>query len=204
MFDSRRGFLHSAAAAAAGLAGAAAARANQGPALPATVKPYPPSEIQVPKMKFGKVEIGRVVCGINQFYGFAHFNSILSGLMKDWYTQERVCDVLHRCNRYGINAYQFGLVTRSQQDLEKFREQGGKMHLICTGHADPVPNFRAVQPVAMYCHGEYVDRLYQQGELDQVREWCKKVRGLGPMGGVGRNRRGAIAPLEGQAGGAHF
>jgi len=103
MSNTRRSFLHSATAIAAGVSGAATLTAQtpqqtgvQGagrqprPATP----PQPASEIQVPKMKFGDVEISRLVCGCNPFYGFAHYNDILGTIMKEYYTQERVCDVL--------------------------------------------------------------------------------------------------------------
>jgi hypothetical protein len=147
-------------------------------------------------MKFGKVEIGRLVCGVNQFYGFAHFNQILQGIMKEWYTPERVADVLHQCNRYGMNAYNYVAVPRSQEDFERFQEQGGKMHLVCQGMADPVPMIKALKPHAVYCHGELTDKLLHQGEFDDVKEWCKKVRDLGPMVGVGTHNPEVIAMVE--------
>ena len=65
--DTRRNFLHTAAIAAAGVT-AAVKLAGQ-----------TPSGIQVPKMKFGKAEIGRLIAGCNTFYGFAHFNQTLQG-----------------------------------------------------------------------------------------------------------------------------
>src|SRR6185437_11383934 len=101
MSATRRSFLSTAAAAGIAVPALAAGGSDQPPAS----KPYPPDKIQVPKMKFGKVELGRLVCGTNQFYGFAHFNPILAGVMKDYYTPDRVCDVLHQCNKYGINGF---------------------------------------------------------------------------------------------------
>ncbi len=198
MSDTRRNFLYSAAT--AGLAGPVLAGQAPGQAAsqPPASKPFPASEIQVPKMKFGKVEIGRLVCGVNTFYGFAHFNQSLSVVMKDYFTPERVCDVLHQCNRYGINAYNYVPVKRSQEDLEQFQKQGGKMHLICQGMADPVPMIKALKPLAVYCHGELTDKLYQQGSLDEVKDWCKKVRDLGTMVGVGSHKPEVISMVEEQ------
>ncbi len=70
--DSRRRFLKS----AAGLA-AAGGLAAQSPA------PAP-----LPTVKFGDAEITRLIVGSNPFYGYAHFNHILSRTMRDWYTLE--------------------------------------------------------------------------------------------------------------------
>ena len=196
MSETRRSFLISSSAVAAGVAGPAlaAGAAEQPPAS----KPYPSSEIQVPKMKFGKVELGRLVCGTNQFYGFAHFNQILSSVMKDYYTPERVCDVLHQCNRYGINGFNFVPVHRSNEDLEKFQDQGGKMHLVCQGMDDACDMIKQIKPLAVYYHGEKTDRALQEGRFEDVKEWCKKVRDTGVMVGVGTHKPEVIAMIEEQ------
>ncbi|HEY3834989.1 MAG TPA: hypothetical protein VGL72_00385 [Bryobacteraceae bacterium] len=200
MFDTRRSFLQSAAGAAgiSGLAVTAQGQVSEPGAQPLASKPFPPSEIQVPKVKFGKAEIGRLVCGVNQLYGFAHFNQILGTVMKEYYTPDRVCDLLHQCIRYGINAFNYVPVPRAQEDLEKFEAQGGKMNLICQGMEDVAPMVKAIKPHAVYFHGERTDRYYQEGRIDEVREWCKKLRDLGPMVGGGTHKPEIIALVEEQ------
>src|SRR5581483_3593287 len=95
MFDTRRSFIQ-AAVTAAGVLGVAAPIAGQAAApqgfpgagtgagaqsqQPAG-SPRAASEVQSPQMKFGSVEISRLVCGCNTFYGFAHFNQTLGLLM---------------------------------------------------------------------------------------------------------------------------
>ena len=175
MSDTRRSFMQSAAGIAAGLSGttlAAAAEVAPPAEQPLACKPFAPSPIQVPKMKFGNAEISRLICGTNQFYGFSHYNQILSTIMKDYFTPERVIDVLHRCNQYGINAFNCIFGNRPQTDLAKFESQGGKMHLICQGGGDPSGMVKAYKPLAVYGQGEWVDRAYQEGRMDDVKEWC--------------------------------
>ena len=58
-------------------------------------------------MKFGNVEISRLVIGVNQFVGAAHFNSIFGTIMREYYTPDRVREVMHQCNQFGINAYNY-------------------------------------------------------------------------------------------------
>jgi hypothetical protein len=96
------------------------------------------AEIQVPKMKFGAVEISRLVLGVNPLYGWAHYNKNFSKAMTDWYTQDKVCEVMHKANSFGINAFNYVNATRAPQDLARFQAEGGKMHLIIqvTGHDD--------------------------------------------------------------------
>jgi hypothetical protein len=116
--------------------------------------------------------------------------------MREWYTPERVCDVLHQCNRYGMNAYNYFPAKRAPEDLAAFLSQGGKMHLICQGLADPLPMIQSLKPLAVYAHGENVDKLYQAGKLEAVKDWCKKVRDQGVMVGVGTHKPEIIAAVE--------
>lgn len=88
------------------------------------------SPVQIPTMKFGGVEISRLVLGVNPLYGFAHYNNNYSKVMADWYTPDRVCEVLHRANHYGINAFNYVNFGRAPQDLARFQAEGCKMHLI--------------------------------------------------------------------------
>jgi hypothetical protein len=194
MSDTRRSFLQIAGVAAA--APLAAAQASPQATQPPASKPLPASEIQVPKIKFGKAEIGRLICGTNQLYGYAHFNQILGKVMSEYFTPDRVCDLLHQCNRYGINTFNFVPVTRSQEDLERFEAQGGRMHLICQGPQDSSPMVKALKPLAVYGQGEWVDRAFQEGRMDDVKEWCKKLRDMGTMVGVGTHKPEVIAQIE--------
>jgi len=201
MLTNRRAFLRSAAM-AAGLSATAVAQTQppQGPpqgtpAQPAA-PPRPVSEIQVPKMKFGKAEISRLIVGCNPLYGFAHYNATLGTVMREYYTAERVCEVLHQCNRFGINTYNYVQLGRAPQDLQRFMAEGGKMHLIVQGTGDPKIVYDMFKPLAMYHHGENTDRAYQDGKMDTVKDWCKKARDLGMMVGVGSHKPEVLAKVE--------
>jgi hypothetical protein len=216
MSDTRRNFFHAAAAVAAGLGGAANVAAQaRGPQTPAPAAgpgqgqgrggrgqqpagpPKPVSEVQVPKMKFGKAEISRLICGCNEFYGFSHFNSTLDTVMQEYYTQERVCDVLHQCNRFGINAFNYYSGGRGQPDFEAFLAEGGNMHLIVQGNiGDQTEFIKKFKPLAIYYQGDQTDRAYHNDQMDTVKEWCKKMRDTGSMVGVGSHNPEVIALVE--------
>jgi hypothetical protein len=208
----RRKFLQSAAI-ATGLTGAAStvtpagaaqgARQGQGRGQTteqgsAEAAPKPASELQVPKMKFGNVEISRLVLGCNQFLGFSHFNNLLGAIMREHYTPDRVCEVMHQCNRFGINAYNYRHTDRTHSDLKRFQAEGGKMHLIIQELGDPVGVYKAVKPLAMFYMGEYTDRAFQDDTMDTVREWCKKARDTGTMVGIGTHKPEVIELVEEQ------
>ena len=203
MASSRRSFLQTAALA---LGAATAPHRAQGqtgtPSAPGSAPasspapPRPASEIQVPTMKFGGVQVSRLVAGCNPFYGFAHFNRTLAGVMREYYTAERVCDVLHQCNRFGINTHNYVQLGRAPQDLQKFYADGGHMHLIIQGMGEPADMKRQWNPLAIYHHGEMTDRAWRAGEMETVRDWCRKARDLGMQVGVGTHKPEVIAYVE--------
>ena len=207
MSETRRNLLRSAVAAA----GTAVLSAQQpGQAPPEELTPTasrsrerqsatairPASEIQVSRMRFGGVEISRLVCGCNSFYGFGHFNATLDTVMREYYTAERVCDVLHRCNRFGINAFNYYPGGRGRQDFERFRAEGGQMHLVAQGIGDPADVIRTLKPLAIYHHGGNTDRAFQNGQMHLVKEWCKKARDLGVLVGIGSHKPEVITQVE--------
>ena len=153
---------------------------------------------QVPRMKFFNAEISRIVLGVNPFYGYAHFNNNFGASMKEWYTPERVCEVMHRSNQYGINAFNYVHLDRAPQDLARFVAEGGSMHLIIqvTKGVDPGMLVRTVKPLALQRQGEVVDDAFQSGKMETVREWCKKARDLGVLVGVGTHIPEVIAQVE--------
>ncbi len=211
MSNSRRTFLQSTAALAAGFTAATSPSEAQSGATPGAVPPGAPqapsrrsgpltpvSEIQVPKIKFGRVEISRMVLGVNPFYGFAHFNNNFAATMKEWYTQDKVCDVMHQANRFGINAFNYVHVDRGPQDWQRFLSEGGKMHLIIqvTGGVDSEMLVKTLKPLALQRQGEVVDTAWQNGDMESVKEWCKKARDLGVMVGVGTHIPEVVAQVE--------
>ena len=205
MPNTRREFLQTSAALAVGLMGAnsrvaEAARGSQAAPSPAKAAPGRDGQVQVPTMKFGGMDISRMVMGVNPLYGFAHYNGSYSKAMADWYTQERVCEVLQRANSFGINAFNYVNIGRAPQDLKCFQSQGGKMHLIIqvTAHDDPAALVRDLKPLALQRRGEEVDAAFRNRTMDSEREWCKRARDLGVLVGVGTHKPEVIDLVEDQ------
>lgn len=204
MSETRREFLKSSAAiavsAVAGAAGAKAAEPSCG--MQAVLAPYSESSnpVRVPQMKFGSAEIGRLVLGCNPFNGNSHFNGGYNGTMREWYTVERACDVMHRATSYGINAFNYSAKGRCPDDWERFVADGGKMHLIAGDSGDDGPEtmVKKLKPLALHRQGEVVDVAYRAGKMNEVREWCKRTRDMGVMTGVATHKPEVIALIEEQ------
>jgi hypothetical protein len=183
----RRAFLQSTALGGLGLRAAAQAPPPQ------TALPAP--GIEVPRMRFAGAEISRLVVGCNPFYGYSHFNRILGTVMREYYTPERVLEVLHQCLRFGINAYNYVGFGRAPQDLERFQAGGGRMHLIVQGTGGP-ETILPLKPLAVYHHGEMTDQAYDQGRMATVHDWCRRCRDAGLFVGVGSHRRNVLEYVE--------
>ena len=201
----RRRFLQSTAVAAAALSGVGSAVAADAmpsvlaPSLPVTTVPKPAAEIQVPKMKFFHAEISRMVLGVNPFCGYAHYNNNYSGVMKEWYTADRVCAVMHQCTRFGINAFNYVALDRLPQDWLRFVAEGGQMQLIMqvlSDNNETIALAKRLKPLAMFRQGEIVDRAFMAGKMSGVREWCKAVRDMGIIVGVGTHKPEVISQTE--------
>ena len=202
----RRGFLQSTAGAAAALSGAAvfrvpAAGESKGESSGPAATPQPTSPVQVPKMKFFDVEISRLVLGVNPFCGFAHFNNNFAGTMKNWYTADRVCAVMHQCIRHGINAFNYAPFEPFPEYWDRFLAEGGRMHLIMQvpRQDETAALAKRLKPLAMHVQGEAVDQAFQAGKMDNIREWCKQLRDLGVIVGVGTHKPEVITYVEEQA-----
>jgi hypothetical protein len=194
MSRTRRGFLQSAATVAAGLANAASAAKTQGQSQ---TQIQSGAAVQVPKVRFGKAEISRLVIGSNPFLGVSHTNGIMDSVLREWYTPGRVVEVLLQCNKYGINSFQYVHSSRCQADYERLQAEGGNMHLIALANrVEPEAVIKAIKPLALYYHGELSDREFQNGNMTTAREWTKKVRQTGVLVGVGTHKPEVIAKIE--------
>lgn len=184
MIQTRRGFLQASATLAAALNGAATGAAA------AAGRP--------PRMKFGGVEISRLVLGVNPFYGFNHFNNIFGQMMRDWYTPEKVVEVMLRAQEFGINAFNYVQLGRGPDDWRRFVAAGGKMHLIpqVTAGVDAAKLVKELTPIGLQRQGEVVDKAWQAGDMGSVQEWCKEVRQLGVLVGVGTHKPEIIEYVE--------
>lgn len=195
MAKNRREFLQSSALLALGAVSGAAG--TQAPAAGAATNA---TRCQVPKMKFGSVEISRFVLGCNQFNGYSHFNSAYDDLMREWFTQDRVLEVLHRAESYGINAFQYAARGRFDKDWRRFSAEGGKMHLMVadSGTLGPEAIVNELKPLALHRQGEVVDVAYRNNTMSTVREWCKRARDTGVMVGVATHKPEVISLIEEQ------
>ena len=192
--SNRRHFLQRAAGGAAGLALAAqASRASQAPAAAA-----------LPTIRRGQHTVTRLIVGGNPIYGYAHFNRLLSRYYTDWHTPERVVELLRRCEQVGINTWQNSYAERTLADLDRYRQQGGKMHWLCLGkgdwdtHPELIDDAAKRKPIGIAPHGALAERLHRQNRLNVLRDLLRRIRDKGVLVGLSAHNPALIQLAEEQ------
>ncbi len=179
---SRRRFLQGAAALPA------AARAAADPLLPT--------------VDFFGTRITRLIIGSNPFYGYSHFNAILNQCMREWMTQEQRLKVLKRCEEVGINTWQLHYAPETVADFQRYRDEGGKMHLLILGHGEMMKNPAQIKdaaklkPLGIAHHGNLTDDRFRAGQMDLVRDFYRRVQDAGMRGGISTHNPAVVDFVE--------
>jgi hypothetical protein len=179
MENSRRRFLQLSASLAAASASTAA------PAAPS-----------LPTVRIGKHEITRMILGSNPFYGYSHASRGLDQHMREWGTPEHVCEALHEAEKNGITTFQTNGLDREMADVERHRDQGGKLQVIALIKEKPEETVARVHPMAVAHHGEVTDVAFRAQKMDDVHEFTKRARQTGVLVGVSTHKPEVIEYIE--------
>jgi hypothetical protein len=188
--STRRSFLHQAAGIAAGLA--AASSTDAADSQPA----------QLPTIKLGPHAVTRLILGGNPIYGHSHFNKLFSQHQIAWHTPERVQALLQRTEQAGINTWQNSYAERTLQDLDRYRESGGKMHWLCLGKGDweqkpeRIDEAAKRKPIGIAPHGGTGEKLHQEKKIDVLTDLLKRIRQTGVLVGLSAHNPALIELAE--------
>ncbi len=184
MTTSRRRFLQSSAAIAAG----------------ASAAPAP----LLPTIRLGKFQVTRLVLGANPFYGFSHFNRLLDQHMLEWSTPENVLATVRSAEQNGINTWQLSDAKRGLEDVQRYREQGGKIQWILLSSRrmeedlSLIPKIARMGPIGIVHHGGTTDRRWRAGEQAKIKEFLKVVRDSGVLVGLSTHNPLVVEEVESQ------
>jgi hypothetical protein len=186
----RRTFLHQAAGIAAGLAAVTSTdAADSQPAI-------------LPTIKIGPHAVTRLIMGGNPIYGHSHFNKLFSQHQTAWHTPERVLALVQRAEQAGINTWQNSYAERTLQDLDRYREAGGKMHWLCLGKGDWEQKPELVEqaakrkPIGIAPHGSHAEKLHREKKIDVLSELLKRIRQTGVLVGLSAHNPDLIELAE--------
>lgn len=199
--NSRRDFLKSATTVAASLMVPAGLRADASNLLPT--------------MSLGPHRVTRLIVGSNPMYGYSHFNQQYDQHMLEWFTDERIVNLLLDCEKAGINTWQASFNYGMKRQIPKLREAGGKIQFICLAaswHFDE--NWPSTpeaildgtikcaklaaefKPIGIAFHGGATDALYRAGKIDLIKTYIDKVHDMGILAGISTHNPAILDTLR--------
>jgi len=164
-------------------------------ALPSASRHHPIAEatnMRVPTVSLGGLEVSRFIIGGNPFSGFSHQSRARSAEMGAWYTDERIVDTLFQAQALGLNA----CICRGDEHmvrvLKRFWEQGGALHWVAQTDSQATTAVAGAQycldhgASACYLHGGIVDHYIAQRRYNEIRAFVQTVKAGGaPVGLAG-------------------
>ncbi len=197
----RREFILGATAAATGVIGS-----EQTPAAAAET---------LPKVALGKSQVTRFIVGSNPIYGYSHFNKQYDQHMLEWFTDERIVQLMLACEKSGINTWQASYNQTMDRQFPKLRDAGCRIQFICLaaswhldeklartpdvvvkGTIDCARAAAKFNPVGIAFHGWATDMLFRAGKIDMLRSYVNAVHDLGIAAGISTHNPVILAALE--------
>ena len=141
----------------------------------------------LPRIPFGPHRVSRLIVGSNTINAGSHLSRFADLQLREHFTEERALAHLRRCEEVGIDTWQSG--PNNLALLARHREEGGKLQYISLAHQDPndpglLQRLANAGAIGIGHHGELTDHLFKVGQVEQVREFCKRVRDTGAQVGV--------------------
>jgi len=163
-------------------------------ALPAVAAAAAPQA--VPQIRLGRHTISRVICGANPFNAGSHLSVFFNQELKRYYTPEQVLKTLNRCQQVGINCWQS---TSGNLDLHRrLLDEGGKLSFLSleAANSEKIPDLVRAGCIGIAHHGEFTDRMFKQGKIDELRDTLKRFRDSGLLVGVSTHMPAVVDTLE--------
>jgi len=153
----------------------------------------------MPRGKIGTVEISRLICGSNPFYGGAHSRDLIyvGKLLRHYFTEEKVFDTLEVCEQNGINT----MIEAESLSVRYRKARGGKLQALAmvmlqgedveTGRTLVEKTQQAIDNgvVGAFIRGAEADRWVQSGKLDLIEKFLALVRKNSLIAGIGAHDR---------------
>jgi hypothetical protein len=154
-----------------------------------------PAAAELPKLRLGNVEVTRLILGSNPFFGYAHQPGDIGRQMVEYYTDERIMEVMDQAAALGVTTVTAPPDSRWIKLYHKYLEKGGKIRTwLAQAHGDPRKMkeeiSRAVKAgaKAVFIQGHRTEDTYAAGKFDQVRSWVEHIKSLGVPAGLAAHR----------------
>jgi len=156
----------------------------------------------LPTSRIGHLEISRLICGSNNFYGFSHITAARDKWLRKHFTVDRVVEVLASCGRLGVNAIVSGPNPDLYEALRRLEDETG-FHMVWM----PTPFGNSLEELkqgidqckawgAEICmpHTSYIEAnlKIKEGEISTLRDALDTIRDSGMIPGISSHRPEAL------------
>jgi hypothetical protein len=146
---------------------------------------------KVPKGKIKNLEISRLIAGGNLISGFVYSRDLLyvSELMKRYFTNEKVIEILGLCEACGINTAILRCDDHIIGILKEYRKRGGKIQWIAQTYPknDDISNIKIAVDngaVGAFIQGGIADKMVADKRLDYIAKPIEYMRSQGLIAGT--------------------
>jgi len=140
----------------------------------------------MPQIRIGDFQVSRMVLGANPIWGYSYQGELMSKVMVNHFTDDNILKLLHQSERAGINTFQTNFAKRFPNVWKRYRDEGGKMHLVILYDPREVTVKEAAlhKPIAIVHHGGVTDKHWKNGKSQVVHDFVKEVKDAGVLAGV--------------------
>lgn len=159
-----------------------------------------------PKTSVGGIEVPRLICGSNGFLGYSHFSRARDVWLREYFTVERIAQVIEKFVQLGINAVMGPTEEKLHAAIQQAKNETGKdIVYICTPGG---PTAEEVMPGIEWCaqhdvqicmpHVSYTDTNLVPAErrIIGLERLIARIRALGMVPGLSTHRPETIVVAD--------
>jgi hypothetical protein len=149
----------------------------------------------LPQCKLGRHSISRLICGANPFNAGSHLSVFFNQELRRYYTPDQIVKTLRRCGEVGVTCWQS--TSGNLQLHRRLVSEGVKMQFLSLEYNPAtIPALVEAGCIGIAHHGEYTDRMFKSGQIDQARDMLKRVRDAGLLVGVSTHMPAVVDTIE--------
>ena len=151
-----------------------------------------------PMTSVGSLGISRVVIGSNQFLGYSHFSAAKDRWLREYFTPERMADVMEVYARRGVNAIMAGPSDAIRRAIDIAEDRTGRhIHYVTTPGRDhprglegAIEQCRELGSAICMPHASCTDNslLVERGAILGIEPLLARIRDLGMIPGLSTHR----------------
>jgi len=161
------------------------------------------------KVKIGKLDFSKVICGTNPFYGHSHFSDARDAEYHGRFNDEAIEQTVEQCISLGINTLESCANERIIAILSRLREAApDPIHFVGSTRIDETSEMKShqkklsflIENQATICviHAQYVDRPRKGGSISGLAGLIDTIHAAGLLAGISTHRVETIELCENQ------